>query len=78
MTVNVQESYLRMQANAPTDDLELPQFQMAEFQELSARSVKPSYYICPNSYPKAYVPWKPCTSPLTSQEVAAILALFLS
>ncbi|KAH7712680.1 hypothetical protein AAVH_19985 [Aphelenchoides avenae] len=39
LNVNLQESYLRMQANAPTDDLELPQFQMAEFQELSARAI---------------------------------------
>ncbi|KAL3116019.1 hypothetical protein niasHT_007319 [Heterodera trifolii] len=37
---NVQESYLRMHANAATDELELPQFaHIAEFQYLSLRAV---------------------------------------
>lgn len=47
MTVCIlQEAFLRMQANAPTDDLELQNFQKAEYQELSSRLVfvKDSFY----------------------------------
>ncbi|KAI3409793.1 hypothetical protein GPALN_006168 [Globodera pallida] len=38
--VNLQESYLRMQAKAPSDELELPQFaHIAEFRYLSIRAI---------------------------------------
>ncbi|VDK30312.1 unnamed protein product [Anisakis simplex] len=37
LNINLQEAYLRMQANAPTDDLELPLAKEPQFIELSKR-----------------------------------------
>ncbi|KAK0393625.1 hypothetical protein QR680_000317 [Steinernema hermaphroditum] len=40
LNVNLQESFLRLQANASVEDLEIPQYRnVAEFQELSARAI---------------------------------------
>ncbi|KAE9548288.1 hypothetical protein FO519_008500 [Halicephalobus sp. NKZ332] len=40
LTVNLQESFLRMHATAPVDDLEMPQYaHRADFQELSIRAI---------------------------------------
>lgn len=39
LNINLQEAFLRMQANAPTDDLELQNLQKAEYQELSSRAI---------------------------------------
>ncbi|VDD95054.1 unnamed protein product [Enterobius vermicularis] len=39
LNINLQEAFLRMQAKAPTDDLELPPGLGPEFQELSARAI---------------------------------------
>ncbi|MCP9261773.1 Cerebral cavernous malformation protein 3 [Dirofilaria immitis] len=39
LNVNLQEAFLRMQASAPTDDLELPNLHKGEYQELSSRAV---------------------------------------
>uniref|UniRef100_A0AC34F4S0 Programmed cell death protein 10 n=1 Tax=Panagrolaimus sp. ES5 TaxID=591445 RepID=A0AC34F4S0_9BILA len=40
LNVNLQESYLRMHATAPVDDLEMPQYtNRPEFQELSLRAI---------------------------------------
>uniref|UniRef100_A0A1I8AK31 DUF1394 domain-containing protein n=1 Tax=Steinernema glaseri TaxID=37863 RepID=A0A1I8AK31_9BILA len=40
LNVNFQESFLRLQENAPTEDLEIPMLSdFAEFQELSARAI---------------------------------------
>ncbi|VDO40122.1 unnamed protein product [Onchocerca flexuosa] len=37
LNVNLQEAFLRMQANAATDDLELPNLRQGEYQQLSSR-----------------------------------------
>uniref|UniRef100_A0A915ELZ8 Uncharacterized protein n=1 Tax=Ditylenchus dipsaci TaxID=166011 RepID=A0A915ELZ8_9BILA len=40
LNINLQESYLRMHANSPPDDLQLPDLaHISEFQELSARAI---------------------------------------
>ncbi|VDM50203.1 unnamed protein product [Toxocara canis] len=39
MTTRVSEAFLRMQASAPTDDLELPDSKEPEFYELSVRAI---------------------------------------
>ncbi|KAI1718558.1 programmed cell death protein 10 like protein [Ditylenchus destructor] len=40
LNINLQESYLRMHANAPTEDLELPNLNhIAQFRELSERAI---------------------------------------
>uniref|UniRef100_A0A0N5A9T8 Programmed cell death protein 10 n=1 Tax=Syphacia muris TaxID=451379 RepID=A0A0N5A9T8_9BILA len=39
LNINLQEAYLRMQAKAPTDDLELPKGLEPEFYDLSSRAI---------------------------------------
>uniref|UniRef100_A0A0R3RLD2 Programmed cell death protein 10 n=1 Tax=Elaeophora elaphi TaxID=1147741 RepID=A0A0R3RLD2_9BILA len=39
LNVNLQEAFLRRQATAPTDDLELPNLRQGEYQELSSRAI---------------------------------------
>ncbi|CAG9530638.1 unnamed protein product [Cercopithifilaria johnstoni] len=39
LNVNLQEAFLRRQATAPTDDLELPNLRQREYQELSSRAI---------------------------------------